>query len=328
MAGESRSRRITTIRLRGERLYAGRRGRRPAVEEPLDLRLRGVHLATLLRTPGHDVELAHGPLFAAGIIDGREDVGEARYCDGAVTVAETGLAHNTYNVLDVAVRDLAAGFVVPAAARSAAGSDLRSSPSASLPSAKAGTREPAPVHGEAHEPAATPVQGDPPERAVSGEQGIADVLAHRPGPLPPAEPLDPAVLFAGARALLAGGTADLAITRGLLLDARGEVLVAREDVHPENLVDKLIGWALLAGRVPLTATTLVLSGGAGFEEVRRAFLAGVPVVAAAGPATSLALDAAQAFGVTLVTALAAGPGEDAHAEVLTHPERLDLTQAL
>lgn len=315
MAGESRSRRITTVRLRGDRLYAGRRGRRPAVEEPLDLRLRGVHLATLLRTPGHDIELAHGHLFAAGAITGREDVGEARYCDGAVTVAETGLAQNTYNVLDVAVRDLAAGFAVPAAVRPPTGSPV---PGVAAVPAPTGTGE----------PAAAPVPGGAPERPVSGEQTIADVLTHRPGPLPPSEPLDPAVLFAGARALLASGTEDLAICRGLLLDARGGVLVAREDVHPENLVDKLVGWALLAGRLPLSGTTLVLSGGAGFDVVRRAFLAGIPVVAAADAATSLALDAAQALGITLVTALAAGSDGGAHAEVLTHPERLDLTQAL
>ncbi|MGP9693388.1 formate dehydrogenase accessory sulfurtransferase FdhD [Brachybacterium sp. AOP25-B2-12] len=309
MAGESRSRRITTVRLRGDRLYAGRRGRRPAVEEPLDLRLRGMHLETLLRTPGHDIELAHGHLFAAGTITGREDVGEARYCDGAVTVAETGLAQNTYNVLDVAVRDLAAGFVVPSP-----GLGLGLGPDGSeVAGRSASSDRPAPT--------------EDPERAITGEQSIADVLIRRPDPLGATPSQDPAVLFAGARALLASGTDDQARTRGLLLDARGEALASREDVHPENLVDKLVGWALLAGQLPLSGAALVLTGPVGFGVVRRAFLAGAPVVAATGPATSLALDAAEAFGITLVTALAKGADGDAHAEVLTHPERLDLTQA-
>ncbi len=82
--------------------------RRPdtlAVEEPLEIRLDGRPLTVTMRTPGHDVELAHGFLLAEGIIGHRDDVLAVRYCNG---VDDSGA--NTYNVLDVALAD---GVVVP-----------------------------------------------------------------------------------------------------------------------------------------------------------------------------------------------------------------------
>jgi FdhD protein len=83
--------------------------RRPdslAVEEPLELRVDGRPLAVTMRTPGHDVELAHGFLLTEGVITRVADVVTARWCD---SVDETGA--NTYNVLDVA---LAPGVAPPA----------------------------------------------------------------------------------------------------------------------------------------------------------------------------------------------------------------------
>ncbi|MCO1655277.1 formate dehydrogenase accessory sulfurtransferase FdhD [Pseudonocardia humida] len=67
-----------------------------AVEEPLELRVGGKALAVTMRTPGHDVELAHGFLLSEGVIGGRGDVLDARYCG---SLDEDG--RNTYNVLDV-----------------------------------------------------------------------------------------------------------------------------------------------------------------------------------------------------------------------------------
>lgn len=69
---------------------------RLAVEEPLELRVNGAPLAVTMRTPGHDVELAHGFLLTEGVISAVPDVASARYCD---SVDERG--RNTYNVLDV-----------------------------------------------------------------------------------------------------------------------------------------------------------------------------------------------------------------------------------
>src|ERR1044071_3135591 len=69
-----------------------------AGEEPLELRVDGRALAVTMRTPGHDVELAHGFLLTEGVIRGRTDVHTARYCD---SLDEDG--RNTYNVLDIAL---------------------------------------------------------------------------------------------------------------------------------------------------------------------------------------------------------------------------------
>jgi FdhD protein len=76
----------------------GERRRVDAVagEEPLEIRVDGGPLAVTMRTPGHDVELAHGFLLTEGVIGGRDDVSAARYCD---SVDDEG--RNTYNVLDV-----------------------------------------------------------------------------------------------------------------------------------------------------------------------------------------------------------------------------------
>jgi FdhD protein len=76
-----------------------------AVEEPLELRVAGRALAVTMRTPGHDVELAHGFLLSEGVIGGRADVLDARYCD---SLDDDG--RNTYNVLDVG---LAPGVPAP-----------------------------------------------------------------------------------------------------------------------------------------------------------------------------------------------------------------------
>ena len=74
-------------------------------EEPLEIRVGGRALTVTMRTPGHDVELAHGFLLTEGVIGSREDLASARYCD---SVDEQG--RNTYNVLDV---DLAPGVEPP-----------------------------------------------------------------------------------------------------------------------------------------------------------------------------------------------------------------------
>jgi FdhD protein len=77
----------------------GGQTRRPdtlAVEEPLELRVDGRALAVTMRTPGDDVELAHGFLLTEGVIGGQEDVAAARYCD-----SRDAEGRNTYNVLDV-----------------------------------------------------------------------------------------------------------------------------------------------------------------------------------------------------------------------------------
>jgi len=236
-----------------------------AVEEPLELRVGGRSVAVVMRTPGHDRELAAGFLVTEGIVRRREDVLDLVYCRGDGGAPEE-------NILDVL---LAPGAAV----------DLARLTRHVFTSSSCG---------------------------ICSKATIAAVRAQFPpltGPFAPRREI-----LAGLPDKLRAAQAAFAATGGLhasaLFDADGALQVVREDVGRHNALDKVIGHAFFAERLPLAGHILLVSGRVSFEIMQKALAAGLPVVAAISAPTSAAVEFARASGQTLAGFLrpAAGAG--------------------
>jgi FdhD protein len=231
------------------------------VEEPLEIRVAGRAVSVTMRTPGDDFDLVAGFLVGEGLVRSADQLASMRYCLG--TGAD---GQNTYNVVDVSpsleldVSSLERNFYT---------------------SSSCG------VCGKASIDAVR----------VSADDWSATPAGDRTASLDPATVIGlPGALREAQRVFDRTGGLHAA---GLFTNAGG-LLCIREDVGRHNAVDKVVGWALREGRLPLRDTVLQVSGRASFELVQKAYLAGIPVLSAVSAPSSLAVDLAEEVGMTLL----------------------------
>jgi FdhD protein len=232
-----------------------------AAEEPLGIRVNGSALTMTMRTPGDDIELAAGFLVSEAVVRSPADIAGIRLCDG------TSCGHGDHdgmgNIADVS---LVPGVMV-------------------TPGARRGFMT-------------TSACG------VCGKTSIEDICVLPHAALSSDATQFPPSVLASLPDALRGAQRVFSRTGGLhaagLFASSGELIAVREDVGRHNAVDKIVGWALLQGRLPLAGCALLASGRASFELVQKAVLAGIPLLAAVSAPSSLAADLAEEACLTLV----------------------------
>ncbi|MDJ0354615.1 formate dehydrogenase accessory sulfurtransferase FdhD [Paenarthrobacter sp. PH39-S1] len=250
-----------------------------AVEEPLEIRLGDDPFSVTMRTPGDDFDLVAGFLVSEGVIWEPGQLVSLRFCAG-----EDENGRQTFNVVQAQLR--------PDVALPDTGLQRHVYTTSSC--GICGTASIEAVRKSSHFASAAAVQGFP--------LLTMEVLASLPDRLRRQQKL-----FERTGGVHAAG----------LFDSTGELLCLREDVGRHNAVDKVVGWALREGRLPLRSTVLQVSGRASFELVQKAALAGVPVLAAVSAPSSLAVELAESSGLTLV-----GFSRGGSLNVYAHPERV------
>ena len=254
-----------------------------AAEAPLTLRVEGRAVAVVMRTPGHDRELAAGFLLTEGVIRSARDVLEISLCPSlarssdmacSLTTEHTG-ASDPGDSIDILLTDQSA-FDPDKLTRhvftsSSCGICSKTSLTTAIPPEQILTPGPEPLM-------------------------TAAVLAALPEKLRAAQPT-----FATTGGLHAcAWFPSTMLSAGTPPDGQsGPPLLLFEDVGRHNALDKLLGHALLTHQLPLTDGVLLLSGRISFELVQKAHAARIPLIAAVGAPSSLAIGYAHAAGITL-----------------------------
>jgi FdhD protein len=262
-----------------------------ATEEPLEIRIeidgRAIPVAVTMRTPGADFELAAGFLFTEGVIARAEDLPRIGYCldaapDGgevlppalgadeglppALGADDWGLGADARQQLNVVTAELRPGLAV----------DFRRLERHFQVSSACGVCGKASLEQLDLRGLAAPAPG--PVVAAELIYGLPDSLRADQG------------LFDATGGLHAAG----------LFDAAGHLVALREDVGRHNALDKLIGWALFNRRLPLSGHIVMVSGRSSFEIMQKSLAAGAPIVCSVSAPSSLAVEVAARFGMTLV----------------------------
>jgi FdhD protein len=270
--------------LRATRAASTRGGDSVAREEPLEIRLGGAPLLVVMRTPGADRDLTAGLLFAERLVRAADDIGLIRHCTRAELSDSDA---DPGNVINVWLQGDAAG-------RAGAALTRRRSVLSGSSCGVCGRQSIDDLLLDI-------------ERLGSTLQVTSDVVCALTVRLREAQPA-----FDATGGLHAAG----------LFTPGGDFVGVAEDVGRHNAVDKVVGRQLLAGLVPLSEHVLVVSGRTSFEIVQKAAVAGVAVVASVSAPSSLAVDLAQAAGITLIGFVRG----DAF-NVYTHPHRVRIPKS-
>lgn len=138
---------------------------------------------------------------------------------------------------------------------------------------------------------------------VCGKASLESIALRTTGQLP-AGPQVPTQVLSALPDALRDNQGVFGRTGGLhsagLFDPDGTFVASREDVGRHNALDKLVGWAFLEGRLPLASNLVLVSGRSSFELAQKCVTAGVPVLCSVSAPSSLAVDVATKFGMTLV----------------------------
>ncbi len=233
------------------------------VEEPLEIRVGQQSLIVVMRTPGHDFELAAGFLYTESLITRSDDIEIIAYCDEEATQTQDGGLASYRNIVNVQLTneldlDAQAGWQRNFHANASCGLCGKMT----IESVKQ--------------------QVSPLNSRFSMNQAVLYQLNDR---LRAAQSV-----FERTGGLHAAG----------LFSETGELLIVREDIGRHNAVDKVIGQALLADMVPLERHILMVSGRASFEIVQKALFARIPVIVAVSAASTLAVDLAAEGNLTLI----------------------------